>query len=343
MAAVRCFSAESDGSMSNAGALSGPAATGPPTQRPARDRPRAARARSAAAAREGHPLSRAPPTHLVPPPRSPAPLPFLPPPLPTTPTPPDPRPAVDITKYFMGLDAAAPAAAKAELPTTLSKLTGRSGDLTRELFAAGAKGKNFDKIVKDLEGFVAAVEKAGMVVDRFFTTPNYSEAECRKVVDLLMTSKEPLASFASIKDAEVKDVIVDNEANVATWLAARKAVAALQLSEPVAAAIAKMAAEGNLLRVKLVARKAAEVRATTAKSLDVVVSSAVALSRAQQEAVTKALPAYVQAGAGQALAPVFVVDPAVMGGLLVSFKNLSIDLSASTRLVEVAAAHAKMA
>jgi F0F1-type ATP synthase delta subunit len=249
----------------------------------------------------------------------------------------------DITKYFTSLDASAPAAAKAELPSTLSKLTGRSGDLTRELFAAGAKGKNFDKIVKDLEGFVAAVEKAGMVVDRFFTTPNYSEAECRKVVELLLTAKEPLASFASIKDAEVKDVIVDNEANVATWLAARKAVAALQLSEPVAAAISKMAAEGNLLRVKLVARKAAEVRATTAKSLDVVVSSAVALSRAQQEAVTKALPAYVQAGAGQTLAPVFVVDPAVMGGLLVSFKNLSIDLSASTRLVEVAAAHAKLA
>jgi len=275
-----------------------------------------------------------------------------PPPSLLPPPPPPPPPAspalraarrADITKYFVSLDAAAPVAAKAELPTTLSKLTGRSGDVTRELFAAGAKAKNFDKIVKDLEGFVAAVEKAGMVVDRFFTTPNYSEAECRKVVELLLTAKEPLASFASIKDAEVKDVIVDNEANVATWLAARKAVAALQLSAEVVAAVTKMAAEGNLLRVKLVARKAAEVRATTAKVLDVVVSSAVALSRAQQEAVTKALPTYVQAGAGQTLAPVFVVDPAVMGGLLVSFKNLSIDLSASTRLVEVAAAHAKMA
>ena len=171
--------------------------------------------------------------------------------------------------------------------------------MTRELFAAGARTKSFDKIVKDLEGFVQVVEKAGMVVDRFFTTPNYSEAECRKVADLLLTSKEPLASFASIKDAEVKDVIVDNEANVATWLAARKAVAALQLSEPVTAAITKLAAEGNLLRVKLVARKAAEVRATTAKSVDVVVSSAVALSKAQQEAVAKTLPKYVTAGEGE--------------------------------------------
>lgn len=215
--------------------------------------------------------------------------------------------------------------------------------MTRELFAAGARTKSFDKIVKDLEGFVQVVEKAGMVVDRFFTTPNYSEAECRKVADLLLTSKEPLASFASIKDAEVKDVIVDNEANVATWLAARKAVAALQLSEPVTAAITKLAAEGNLLRVKLVARKAAEVRATTAKSVDVVVSSAVALSKAQQEAVAKTLPKYVTAGEGQTLAPVFVVDPAVMGGLLVSFKNLSIDLTASSRLVDVVAAHQKMA
>ncbi len=74
--------------------------------------------------------------------RSPPPPPARPP-APRAP-PPRPHTAADITKYFTSLDAAAPPAAKAELPTTLSKLTGRSGDITRDLFAAGVKGKNFE-------------------------------------------------------------------------------------------------------------------------------------------------------------------------------------------------------
>jgi F0F1-type ATP synthase delta subunit len=230
-------------------------------------------------------------------------------------------------------------AATAGAPAGLAKLGGRSGEITRELFAAGAKGKNFDKIVKDLDAFVGVVQKAGLVVDRFFTSSNYSPSECKKVADLLLTTKEPLSSFAGIKDAETREVIVDNEGNVPAWLAARKAVAALGLSDAVVAAINTMAAEGNLSRVKLVAHKAADVRAMTSKSLDVVVSSAVPLSKAQQDAVAKALPAY--APAGQALSPTYVVDPAVMGGLLVSFKNLSIDLTSSSRLVEVVSAQAK--
>jgi F0F1-type ATP synthase delta subunit len=236
----------------------------------------------------------------------------------------------DITKYFTQLDSSAPPAAKVEAPTALSKLTGRSGEIARDLYS---KGKNFDKIVKDLESFVREVEKAGLVVDRFFTTHNYSEVECKKVVDLILTTKEPLTSFAGIKEADVREVIVDNESNLAAFQNVRKAVAALALSPEVVAAINTCAKEANLARIKLVAKKTVEIKATMTKTLDVVVSSAVTLSKAQQDAIVKALPNYVTSG--QQLSPSFVVDPAVMGGLLVSFKNTSIDLTASSRLVEV--------
>ncbi len=98
----------------------------------------------------------------------------------------------------------------------------------------------------------------------------------------------------------------------------------------------KLASQGSLHLVKKAAIKAAEVRSVTSKSTDVTVTSAVALSKAQQEAISKAVPAYT--GSGQSVAINYVVDPAVLGGLLVTFKNQTIDLSATTRLVEVAAA-----
>lgn len=206
--------------------------------------------------------------------------------------------------------------------------------LVKDLYVAGAKGKNFDKLVKELETFVSVVEKSGLVVDRFFQSANYSSVELKKVLDLLLTTKEPLTSFASIKDAEVKEILVDNEGNLATWQAARKAVGAIGLSDTTKQLLEAMAAQGSLSRAKRVAAKAGEVRAATSKSLDVTVTSAVALSKAQQEAVTKALPAYVGGGA---VTPSFVVDSAVLGGLLVSFRNSAIDLTATTKLVEVVA------
>jgi len=80
--------------------------------------------------------------------------------------------------------------------------------------AAGKDSKKFEGIVKQLEGFVAAIESAGLVVDRFFATTNYSADECKAVLELLTSEKEPLKSFDGIKDAEVREVIVDNEGNL---------------------------------------------------------------------------------------------------------------------------------
>ena len=84
------------------------------------------------------------------------------------------------------------------------------------------------------------------------------------------------------------------------------------------------------------ARKAGELRAVTSKALDAVVTSAVPLSKEQQAAVAKCLPAYAPAGSNLSVA--YAVDPAVLGGLLVTIKNETIDLTTASRLVDVAAA-----
>ncbi len=239
--------------------------------------------------------------------------------------------SIDITKYFLDLDAKAPKADTSALPVRLS---GRTGELVTQLYTAGQKNKNFDKLLKELDGFVAAVEAQGTVVDRFFSTSNYSEIECQKVLSLLTSNAEPLSSFASIKDNDVKDILVDNESNLSAWQNARKAVTAVGLSEATKTLLDTMATDGNLARVKKVLAKAHEVRAATSKSLDVTVTSAVALSKTQQESITKALPPYV---GGSTVTPTFIVDSAVLGGLLVSFRNQTIDLTSTSRLVEVVA------
>jgi hypothetical protein len=226
--------------------------------------------------------------------------------------------------------------APSPIPSPIPQLSGRSGEQVTELYAAGQKAKNFDKIVKDLEGFVGVVRGAGMVIDRFFTTSNYSEGECKKVLGLLLTSAEPLTSFKDIKDEETREVIVAGEGNVAGWLAARKAVAALGLSAEVKAALDTMAAEAALNRVSVVSRKASELRNAVSKTVDVTVSSAVTLTKAQQDAVRAALPAYAPQGVNVNVA--FAIDSAVLGGLRVDMASQTIDLSATTRLVEVLAA-----
>ncbi len=206
----------------------------------------------------------------------------------------------------------------------------------QKLYAAGVAGKNFDKLVQEVDAIVAAVKQGGLVVERFFATSNYSPEECRKVVDLLLTTKEPLASFAAIKDAEVKDVLVDNEGNLGAWLAVRKAIAAAAPSAPVRELLTALGDEGRLDRLRKVGVLGAELRAVTSKTLEAVVTSATALSKAQQDAVVKALPSY--AGGNANVTPVFVVDASIVGGLNVVIKNQSIDLSVNSRLVEVASA-----
>ena len=97
-----------------------------------------------------------------------------------------------------------------------------------------------------------------------------------------------------------------------------------------------LASEGRLDLLKHVAAKVHELRAVASRIIDADVRSAVPLSKEQQDAVNKALPKYVEAG--HSLNVNFSVDPAVLGGLLVTMKNQTIDLSASSRLVEVIAA-----
>lgn len=243
----------------------------------------------------------------------------------------------DITKYFLDLDAATPSAATADLPV---KLTGRSGELVQDLYTSAGKSKAaFDKITKELQGIVAAINNAGMVVDRFFSSTNYSPEECKLVAELLLTTKEPLTTFEGIKNADIKDLLVDNESNMDTWRNARKAIAAANPSAEVKKVFEALAEEARLDLVKKVAEKALDLQAAAAKTVEAVVSSAVALSKEQQATIIKALPQY--SAAGSSLNVSFTVDPAVMGGLLVTLKNQTIDLTASSRLVEVMAAQRK--
>ena len=199
---------------------------------------------------------------------------------------------------------------------------------------------------------------------------------------MLLTSKEPLASFESIKNADAREILVDNASNLDAWRNARKAVAALNLSDDVKRILGAypflrdgggrvacgprpaqcapprgagshrllspplcpaetIASEARLDLLKHVASKASELRAVTSKALEAVVTSAVPLTKEQQAAVAKALPNYAPAGAN--LSVVYAVDPAVLGGLLVTLKNQTIDLTAATRLVEVAAGGRAMA
>lgn len=88
--------------------------------------------------------------------------------------------------------------------------------------------------------------------------------------------------------------------------------------------------------MKHVSDKVRELRSVTSRIVDADVRSAVPLTKEQQEAISKALPKYVEAG--HSLSVNYTVDPAVLGGLLVTIKNQTIDLSATSRLVEVIAA-----
>ena len=161
------------------------------------------------------------------------------------------------------------------------------------------------------------------------------------MADLLLTSKEPLTSFDGIKNADTRELVVDNASNLEAWRSARKAVAALALSADVTRVVETIAAEGRLDLLKHIARKAAEMRAVTSKALDAVVTSAVPLTKEQQASVAKALPAYAPAGSNLTVS--YAVDPAILGGLLVTIKNQTIDLSAASRLVEVVSGGRAMA
>lgn len=75
------------------------------------------------------------------------------------------------------------------------------------------------------------------------------------MLELLTTDKEPLKSFDGIKDADVKELIVDNEGNMDTWRSARAAIKALGMAPEVTATLQALAAEGRLDLAKKVRRE----------------------------------------------------------------------------------------
>lgn len=131
---------------------------------------------------------------------------------------------------------------------------------------------------------------------------------------------------------------MDNEGNLEAWRGARKAVAAIGLAEPARALLEALAKEGRLDRLRRVVGFANELAAVTAKTVGCVIASAVPLSKAQQEAVVKALPAYI--APGQTATHSFVVDTSIIGGLSLTLGKTSVDLTVSSRLAEVAQAAA---
>jgi F0F1-type ATP synthase delta subunit len=214
------------------------------------------------------------------------------------------------------------------------KLTGRTGELVEQLFISGSKTNSFDKFVKEINALVAAYSGAGLVVSRFFSTHNYSAKECKVVFSLLTTTNEPLTSFDSIKDTEIKELFIDNAGNLDAWRNARKEIADAKLSKEVLDLFETLANEGKLFMLPVAKQQAAELLAVSSKSLDVEVKSATSLNKDIQGAIAKALPGYCPPG--QTLNIKYTVDAAVLGGLLITIGGKqTIDLSASTKLVEV--------
>lgn len=146
------------------------------------------------------------------------------------------------------------------------------------------------------------------------------------------------ASSPPTPPLQVRELLVDNEGNLDAWRGARKAVAGVNLEAPARALLEALAKEGRLDRLRRVVGFANELAAVTAKTVGCTIASAVPLTKAQQEAVVKALPAYV--APGQTLTHAFVVDPSIVGGLSLTLGKSSVDLTVSSRLAEVAQASA---
>jgi ATP synthase F1 delta subunit len=296
-----------------------------------RDGPgRARRPRVCAAARSSHGVPpEGPPSHPSPAARLTA------PPPPPRRRPPPPEPPAEILAAVEASELAAAAKVSAPLPVKLP--AGRASEVVAALWTEAKAGKApaFDKTVGELGKFVAAVEAAGANVDRMFSSSHYSADECGTAVALLLgTAPAPSAAAYASLDASVQDVI-DDPAAVAQWLSARAAIADMKLSATTQGVLTQLAREANLARVKRVAARGAAVVAAQSKSAAVTVTSAVALTKAQQDAVAKALPKYVPGDAKDIKAS-FVVDASVLGGLTVAFGNSVVDLSAISRLTDLA-------
>jgi F0F1-type ATP synthase delta subunit len=239
-----------------------------------------------------------------------------------------------LLEYFLKLDEKEAANFKPETPLPI-KVSGISGGLAADLFR---HTKDFDGVVASLAGLVNIVDSSHETVRRFFVHPNYSPEECQTAVSLLFTKKEALKDFAPIKANELLEVIVQSEANMADWLAARSAVKSAKVSPAAKELLDKLADMGRLDLLRRVAEITQNMKTAQSNTVPVTVASAVELSASQKKSVEAALPQYMDKG--QKVDVSFEVDPGTLGGIMVTMGNRSIDLTAGTQLMESMQAHA---
>lgn len=189
-----------------------------------------------------------------------------------------------------------------------------------------------------VQDLVAIVDSSHDTVRRFFVHPNYSPEECQSVVSLLFTTKEPLKKFESIKDQELREVIVQSPTAMQEWAKARAAVKAAKTQPAATELVDKLADMGRLDLLRRVAEITHDMQAAQSNTVAVTVASAVELSSAQKKGVQAALPQYMDKG--QKVDVTFEVDPGTLGGIMVTMGNRSIDLTAGTQLMEAMQEHA---
>lgn len=234
-----------------------------------------------------------------------------------------------ILDYFINLDKeeAGRTVPLAALPV---KVTGTAGNLAGDLYRANAASGNFDTVIGNLYGVLETVEGASELITRFFRHNNYSEVESAIVVDLLFTNK--YANYEALPTQDLRETIIGAPENYASWAEARASIKDLELlpaSEDFVRHLAKIA---RLDLLKGVAAVCLELSTAASKIVPVTVASAIALSDAQKARVLKALPKYTNTTNFNVE---FEVDPSTLGGLMITLENRSIDLSASSRLMEV--------
>jgi hypothetical protein len=93
----------------------------------------------------------------------------------------------------------------------------------------------------------------------------------------------------------------------------------------------KLASLARLDLLPHVVNQALDIYNADSKTIPVTVSSAVALSEDQKKRLAAVLPKYA---GSQSLDVTYEVEPSTLGGLLITIESRSIDLTASTQMME---------
>jgi len=235
-----------------------------------------------------------------------------------------------LTEYFTELDAAAEAAAVVETAAPLPvKVSGISGNIAGIVYRQGLADKNLYYIYEDLLDLQTVFETAPECISRFFQHNNYSPEECGLAVNLLLS--EHIEEYEEIANTELAEVTVGGAENFPSWLEAREAIAALNLEETSKDVLGELASTARLDLFPHVLSNLGLLVAAEAKVFPVTVSSAVPLSEDQKKRILALLPKY---SGTASLDVTFEVEPSTLGGLLITLGNRSIDLTASSQLLE---------